>query len=366
MDAAFKRVRLARRLDTSSTDGLDLVGANCARPVAWPVRIRPRAARFAIDPGRPDLHASNMEVSPDEHVDGHRDTCEFEARGPFTLGNPVEIGSLSGLALFCKRRDCGSRFVRIAGHLSPLGVVPEGEGSIPLSLTIHLDAGYGIAAGGDEEGDEVLEDAALVESVSKWLGTGLGGATLDLFHQRLLEAKGGAIDPVAWKRLDWSWWTPGTVVAWREVEPDGRLDLYVEAGRCYAAMDYYCANPYCDCTEVKVVLLAPQDERAERRKIGTAISASPSEAWSVSDLGPGVQMELVSALARRFRERHGSERLADRHRRVREVGVELVRRRLGTAVRGAGALVGRRPRPNEPCPCGSGKKFKKCCRDTGT
>ena len=30
---------------------------------------------------------------------------------------------------------------------------------------------------------------------------------------------------------------------------------------------------------------------------------------------------------------------------------------VGTAVQAAGSGVGR----NEPCPCGSGKKYKKCC-----
>jgi hypothetical protein len=30
------------------------------------------------------------------------------------------------------------------------------------------------------------------------------------------------------------------------------------------------------------------------------------------------------------------------------------------------AVLGPRPRRNDPCPCGSGKKYKRCCQDAGT
>ena len=36
--------------------------------------------------------------------------------------------------------------------------------------------------------------------------------------------------------------------------------------------------------------------------------------------------------------------------------------RMGITVQRKADAVGARVKPNEPCPCGSGKKYKQCCR----
>ena len=43
---------------------------------------------------------------------------------------------------------------------------------------------------------------------------------------------------------------------------------------------------------------------------------------------------------------------------------------MGTVTKGdntkATKKQGKKIKPNDPCPCGSGKKYKKCCRGKGT
>ncbi len=294
----------------------------------------------------------------------HGPRCEFDERGPFTFRCPPEIGDLSGLALFCTRPHCASRLVHVDGHLTAPGAEARSDDGIPFSLSIEVDAGYVLVHGDDDgDGSEGDRDTARIERAAEWLGENLSSTILDVFHARLLEAKGKTLDPSAWRRRDWSWWAPGKVVAWREVEPDGRLDLYLVRERWYSAMDYYCANPTCECSEVQVVFLAPQAEKPERRKLGAVTFSLPDgRQTSISELASGVTEDQVAELGRLFLRRHGGQRLAERYHRVRhEVGVEIYQRHLG-AKHAPTATTGRRQaRPNDPCPCGSGKKFKKCC-----
>jgi hypothetical protein len=305
----------------------------------------------------------------DEDVDAtghHSARCAFDLR-ELTLRCPPVIGDLSGDSLFCTRAECLSRLVLFRGHLAESGG-REGE-RISVSLSIDVDVGYVLidADVGDEPGQGCLRTKPRVEQAAAWLGESLSTTILDMMHRRLIEAKGKTLDPDAWKKRDWSWWAPGAVVAWQEVEPDGRADLYVARERCYSAIDYYCANPTCDCAEVKVVFLAPQDAVAERRKLGTVtFSLADARPPSISELGPGVAEDQLAELGSLFVRRHGGDGLAKRLRRVRhDVGVEIHRRYVSGSHAPPTASGIPKVGPNARCPCGSGKKFKKCCRSLG-
>lgn len=50
--------------------------------------------------------------------------------------------------------------------------------------------------------------------------------------------------------------------------------------------------------------------------------------------------------------------------RLNEYGQEVVR--CWKAKDGKGIRSNRKPGKNEKCPCGSGKKFRKCCKQKGT
>jgi hypothetical protein len=285
----------------------------------------------------------------------HRPRCDFEAYGPLTIRGPVDIGDLTCTALLCKDPSCQARSAFFRGVLS----AREGGADATVDLMIDIDSGYAIPSGASTS-DRVQEVAA-------WLADNLTGILLDALHQRSLEAKGKRLDPDAWRTDDWAWWVPGKVIAWREVEPDGRLDLYVANDRGYSALDYYCANPSCNCQEAQVVFQLP-GEGATMRKVGAVtLGFEGGERTAVSELAPDHTEEQLAALGAHFLRRHGRARLAERLRRVRQVvGPELLRRRAAPSREGPpGATGKRRARPNDPCPCGSGKKFKKCCGTEG-
>jgi hypothetical protein len=284
----------------------------------------------------------------------HGPGCDFDARGPLTFRCPPEVGDLTGLALLCTRTHCASRFARFVGHLERAG-----RPSIPFELSIDIDSAYVLVAEYDGDGPPPSDaDKACVAGAAAWLSQNLSGPMLETLHERLLQAKDKHLDRDMWKRADWSWWTPGTVVAWSEVEPDGRRDLYVVGERCFTALDYYCANPECPCIDVQIVFLT-----SERKKLGAVTLAVPDGRRTlVAELAPGVSEDEVAHLADLFLRRHGAERLAARRTRIHEeVGVALYAGTVGDARAPASAAPSRKVGRNEACPCGSGKKFKKCC-----
>ena len=50
-----------------------------------------------------------------------------------------------------------------------------------------------------------------------------------------------------------------------------------------------------------------------------------------------------------------NDRLKKRYKEAKKIGIELLKKSPGEKVQEGNI------KPNEPCPCGSGKKYKKCC-----
>lgn len=56
-----------------------------------------------------------------------------------------------------------------------------------------------------------------------------------------------------------------------------------------------------------------------------------------------------------------TKREDDEHRRREEAKLDDLAKRMGVTVHRKQEDIGGRVKPNEPCPCGSGQKYKKCC-----
>lgn len=166
----------------------------------------------------------------------------------------------------------------------------------------------------------------------------------------------------AWRRKDWSWWEPGAMVSWREVHPDDP-DFLIDSGdETLWAEDFYCITPKCSCREVKVHISRVSGEmdgydgaiRVDLRRWKVSGEDDSSrlspqqehlwEVWNRSD--PGIRKEMNRR--RKQMLRLGPE-IVNLSGRVRAPVVEKKKK--------AERRVGR----NEPCPCGSGRKYKKCC-----
>ncbi len=152
-------------------------------------------------------------------------------------------------------------------------------------------------------------------------------------------------------------WKPGELVGWGEALFGVRQDFFRLGEHLYEAADMYCVAPGCDCGDV-VVDFVPITPRG----------AAPPGAVRLPNSGEPTfepeherHRERLEQLWAAFVARH--PRFRDRLARRSAVMHSLAGKIVAAPKRGVertSPKVGR----NDPCPCGSGKKFKKCCGAT--
>jgi len=160
---------------------------------------------------------------------------------------------------------------------------------------------------------------------------------------------------------------PSVLVAYVEIFPFAQYFNCKHQSANWLALDRYCANPQCDCQQALLEFLRIT-ENANGPKVLSPDGPSlfydyklgAVKSGDSGDDDPTLAAEFFHAL--RQERRNLDQVLATRQHQLRY----LYARQSGTphdevtpplAVQGK---VGR----NDPCPCGSGKKFKKCCGAT--
>jgi len=145
-------------------------------------------------------------------------------------------------------------------------------------------------------------------------------------------------------------WKPGEVVAWGEALVGVRQDIFRFGERVFEAVDLYCVAQGCSCGEV-VLDFAPIVPRGAPAPGAVRVAKS-----GAATLEP--QHERLEQLWAAFRKRHPRyvERFARRSTAMQGLAGRIVGAPRGGIERRT-ARVGR----NAPCPCGSGRKYKKCC-----
>jgi hypothetical protein len=193
---------------------------------------------------------------------------------------------------------------------------------------LDLDADPSLKAVAERLDDDALDALARVWHLAKGLPV------------RPSPAEGGS-------KIEIEEWRAGDLVVWDETQPDLRSDTYVFGERIFDAFEHYCVEPDCACGEVVIDWLVTRPRGAPH---------------------PGrVEFDAADAHLRPDHERHRA-RLEElwaafrkRHPRYRE----RFARRSAVMHALAGRIIAapRRPKPgrNGACPCGSGKKYKKCC-----
>ena len=179
-----------------------------------------------------------------------------------------------------------------------------------------------------------------------------------------------------------------TMVAYREIFPWADSFRFTRVGEEWLVDDQHCVQPGCGCTETALAFF--------RVPTGNVVTAEPLQCVTLlyhdyvtgktsvreshrGSLAPG---DLMSAL-------HSSQPdlvplLRVRHKHLQQLGRRLLPKLGVTASLSVSPLLGNalqagregwqrqpplpplsrapgRPGRNDPCPCGSGKKFKKCC-----
>ncbi|MBX3210769.1 MAG: SEC-C domain-containing protein [Labilithrix sp.] len=125
-------------------------------------------------------------------------------------------------------------------------------------------------------------------------------------------------------------------------------------GERYWAVDLYCRNPDCTCTSSVIRFHRVEDDATTTFAGEVTVDYAEAEPRARST-SPG---------AARVFERLWKE--SEYSLRARQAEASSAVRRLASRTKTPVAAVpvwGRTPR-NAPCPCGSGKKFKRCCLDS--
>jgi len=130
-------------------------------------------------------------------------------------------------------------------------------------------------------------------------------------------------------------------------------------GAQYFVDDQYCVNPDCDCNEAILTFVRLMPGR--RKQEPYFVARMPFKGSFQLEYPGNIPTAEVEALVKRFKESQGKDLwlLKKRYARMKQFGREQMKRikQQGGSPRITGPKVGR----NDPCPCGSGKKYKKCC-----
>ena len=225
----------------------------------------------------------------------------------------------------------------------------EVSGLLVFALDIDSAAAYPIDGHDHIDLNERRDVAAVVER--------LHGDLLDELGRLWLKGKGLA-DPEQTvqhaNRIVIHGWRQGEMVAWNDLLKGVRRDLYRIGDRVYEASESYCPVPKCDCSEVYIAFDTRAPRGGPRAGSVRVLRSAPPK------LDPNkARGELLEQLWTAFRARHAryEERFARRYEIVKKLGA-----RISAAEPPASTSTTRKVGPNDPCPCGSGKKFKKCCR----
>jgi len=145
----------------------------------------------------------------------------------------------------------------------------------------------------------------------------------------------------------------GSMVSYHEILPYSNPVTFACGNEEWVIDDQYCVKLRCNCTDV-VIHFIPKEPSAEMlvarydyRK-GTIRSASSDSPLT------GAAKDLIATMKATIPDLDGI--LAKRHATLRRIYENSLERR-----KPAPAIVEKQPGRNDPCFCGSGKKFKKCC-----
>jgi hypothetical protein len=193
-----------------------------------------------------------------------------------------------------------------------------------------------------------------------WLTEELKGRHFELMKRRWRAAK--KVDRDRWRNSDWSWWEPGLVVGWDEVFPDDPDFIFDLSGTRYWARDLYCINPGCTCREI-TISFAAFDEGDNPKELGAVrIDLNKFRIEGIAPVGAS-EKELTQIWQKFQKQARVKQIIKTRQKEMKIIGPEIAKLSRKNkskdleSVSKAKSKIGR----NAPCPCGSGKKYKKCC-----
>jgi hypothetical protein len=158
----------------------------------------------------------------------------------------------------------------------------------------------------------------------------------------------------------------GLMIPFVEVFPWELAHYFEIGGEVWASDDQHCVNPVCDCTDVFLSFYRLQDASGiATKKIEdspTVLYDYKSGEFRVEHPGSGDHAAPGELLAALKKEWPGlNHELHYRHLLLRNLYARAHENRLKQENADLKSRLYKDVGRNDPCPCGSGKKFKRCC-----
>lgn len=205
-----------------------------------------------------------------------------------------------------------------------------------VAFDVNIDTGVVVSANGNQSLD-LAEHADVGAIVDR-----LDGDLLDALGHLWFRGKGLPSPEHAsiGSTVAIHGWQPGDMVAWTDVFPAVRLDLYALDGRVFEASEMYCAVPDCTCEDV-VVQFETHRPRGGPPQGRVIVLRSGVATVEPSKNG----LDRLESLWAAFQNRHPKrlDRFASRCSTMKRTAVQVVAKPASS-----------RARRSCPSPCGSG------------
>ena len=149
----------------------------------------------------------------------------------------------------------------------------------------------------------------------------------------------------------------GLMSAYNDVLPYGdQMQITINEQECFV-LDQYCLLPKCPCSDVTLSLMAIDVAGKSGEELCSVEANYRKKRWkTLEDFTLKVSTEAVkSAIEKQVPNFY--KRLLKRHVKLKGIYAHCKKKQAGSETPIDRPKIGR----NEPCPCGSGKKYKKCC-----
>lgn len=151
--------------------------------------------------------------------------------------------------------------------------------------------------------------------------------------------------------------TEGLMYAYNDILPYGDYLHFMMEGKEYTIFDQYCLLPKCPCQDTSIDIDYKDEVKNKEITAGSFSLDYKKKKWELRErYSPFVLSDIISTIENQIPDIY--QRLHKRHSKVKKI--------YGFCKKKGN------PRPdqynpvpkinrNDPCPCGSGKKYKKCC-----
>ncbi len=224
-----------------------------------------------------------------------------------------------------------------------------------IELLVNVDSGAVVL---HPEARPACRSEELLEKFRRCVDPEFVQVLRDRFEQERRE-----VEETYWLSADWSHIAPGDMVPWMDAYPGVDDAVFEYEGDRYVVVDSYCVTPGCSCRDAMVSFALITRGKQDLR--GTEVGALrvDTRRWRVRERHPlrrseATIMELWKTCRSAFPDLKRT--MAQRAKKMRRFGAVVYGPQPETAETEAKKSAGPVGR-NDPCPCGSGKKYKKCC-----